>query len=441
MIPSSNERPLRHQLHLVAALTLALAPAAIACSDDGEGEGGDELGETAGTDTATDTGGETVDCSARPIAVPSARGEVEGVWDAERGRMVVFAGDQGPPVMCMSQTDFVAEVWAFHPDCDNFEQLEPGPGMSARGRYALALDAARGRALIHGGRFREGTSGTYTLHDDLWAFDLASDSWIELPSEGGPSARSNHVAVVAPEQDKLIIFGGNASDDGLAFIPLDDTWAFDLEAETWTQISTTNTPSARLFHAATVASDDTILVFGGGDENAFLGPFFRDLWALQLEADGQSGAWTLLDDGLSGPPGTTWPDLHYDDAGERLLLWSGHDDGQLGNVNTIWSWDIGGAGWAQLEAGDLHNAPANGFCDFPADFVDPDLDAPERRSAGAAVLTDQGELMIFGGKTDCGLINDVWSWSLSEQQWTERSPATVGEICLRAFAECQSMCF
>lgn len=431
MILSSNE----------LRITVLGSVLACACTDPSSGGESPDTGTT--NNETADTGeAETgeLDCSDRPIAVPSARGEIEGVWDAGRARMLVFAGDQGSPVMCMSQTEFVADVWAFHTDCDNFEALEPAPGMPARGRYALALDATRERALIHGGRYRAGISGTYTLFDDLWAFEFATDSWVQLASAGGPSPRSNHVAVVSGDQ--LVVFGGNASTDGLNFTPLADTWLFDLDAETWTELSTSSPPSARLFHSATVdPASGTILVFGGGDENAFLGPFFRDLWALELDPSGAAGTWTLLDSGTAGPPGTTWGDLSFDAANQRVLLWAGHDDGVLGNTNTMWSWPLDASGWTQLEVGDVPSAPANGFCDFPADFVVPDLDAPERRSAGASVVNDAGELLIFGGKTDCGLINDVWSWSLEDQQWTERSPATTGEICLRAAANCQTMCF
>lgn len=399
------------------------------------GEGDDELAgsESAGETAETGETGEPLDCSDRPIALPDARGEVEGVWDAERGRMLVFGGDRGTPVQCMSQTEFVAEVWAFHPDCDNFEALQPSPGMTARGRYALALDPSRARALIHGGRFRSGTSGSYTVYDDLWAFDFATDSWAPLPGPG-PSPRSNHVAAVVG--DRLIVHGGNASTDGLVFTPLADTWSFDLVGEQWSQLATTNDPSARLFHAA-AADGERVYVFGGGDENAFLGPFFADLWALEVE----SGAWTMLDAGGTGPAGTTWADLLIDEAGQRLLVWAGHDDTALGNNNTLWSWDLAGGAWTALELGDVQDAPANDFCDFPVDFVIPDLAAPERRSAGAATIDDQGRMLVFGGKTDCGLINDVWSWSLADQAWTERSAATTGEICPRAFASCQTMCF
>ena len=435
MTPCSID-PSRSLLTLFACT--ALACTTLACtpdskSDDELGSGSsDEVGESGGSDT------ETLDCSARPIDIPTPRADLEGVWDAERERMVFFAGDQGTPIMCMSQTDYTAEVWAFHTDCDNFERIEPGAGMPARGRYALAHDLAHGRALIHGGRTREGTSGPYTVFDDLWAYELATDTWTELAK--GPSPRSNHVAAIVG--NRLVVHGGNASSNGLVFDPLGDTWAFDLDAETWSQVTTSNDPPARLFHSATVGPDDaSLVVYGGGDENAFT-MFLHDMWVLQLAADGTSGAWTMLGQGASPPPGPSSADLVLDPARNRLVLWAGHEDNLLGNTNALWAYDLGGGSWSSLITGDLLTGASNGFCDFPADFVTPDLDSPERRSAGVAVLMDEGEtLLIFGGKTDCGLINDVWSLNLADHVWTERSPATGGEICLRAFANCQTMCF
>jgi len=170
--------------------------------------------------------------------------------------------------------------------------------------------------------------------------------------------------------------------------------------------------------------------------------FLHDMWVLQLAADGTSGAWTMLGQGASPPPGPSSADLVLDPARNRLVLWAGHEDNLLGNTNALWAYDLGGGSWSSLITGDLLTGASNGFCDFPADFVTPDLDSPERRSAGVAVLMDEGEtLLIFGGKTDCGLINDVWSLNLADHVWTERSPATGGEICLRAFANCQTMCF
>jgi hypothetical protein len=338
----------------------------------------------------------------------------------------------------MPEPDWVAETWAFHTDCDSFEQIAlDGDAPSPRSRHATVLDTTRSQMLVHGGRWREGSSGSYDLYDDLWALDLTTDTWSELDVSGGPDARVNHGMVVAGDQ--LLIYGGNTSTSGASYSPKGDLWSLDLDTLEWTELDENVDPGERLFHAMTVSEDGaTVYAYGGGDENAFLGPFFADLWALDVA----SGDWTELDDGgLGSPDGRIWPNLLHDGERGRLLLWAGHDDGNLGNTNQVWAWDLATADWSEAEKGDTFNNSAFGFCDFPSDFTEPDLDAPERRYAGAAALTGD-ELIVFGGKTDCGQVNDVWSWTLEGQSWTERSSATFGEICARTFAgECESLCF
>jgi hypothetical protein len=89
------------------------------------------------------------------------------------------------------------------------------------------------------------------------------------------------------------------------------------------------------------------------------------------------------------------------------------------------------------------NEPAFGFCDFPTNFTEPNLDAPDRRHAHLAALdTQRGEWVVFAGKTDCGIINDVWVYDLARDAWLLRQPSTVGEACNRGESPdmCVSMC-
>ena len=435
----------------IPTLVLAGSLAATACTDDATSpDAGEATGEPSSssgmdeTDDAPDEGdesgsgesGEQGQCTGGD-GRPSARTELEAIWDADRGRMVMFGGDEGTPVMCMNQTSFAADTWAYDPACDEFTLVDDGNGPSARGRYALGHDRAGQRMIVHGGRFRDGTSGDYTLFADTWILDLQTDTWTELGAQDGPSARTNHTAVVAGDQ--MLLFGGNASTDGAFFAPLGDLWSLDLASGQWAQVPTEGGPGARLFHAAAVSDDgSTMFVYGGGDENAFVGPFFADLWAYDIEA----GEWSVLDAGNGGPVPSIWGDLVYDGARRRLLLWGAHEDNQLGNNNKVWAFDLEASTWNLLVEGDVQRTEPNGFCDFPADFVEVDMSVPERRSAGAAVLTDADELMIFGGKTDCGIIDDVWTWSVTDATWTNLVRAKTGEICLRAFAEgCTTMCF
>ncbi len=396
------------------------------------------LDESGPSDTE-DSGTET-DCSERTYSVPSTRGEVGGVWDASNQRFVFFGGDEGTPVSCIPKPEFVDEVWAFHPDCDNFEQLTPsGTPPHARSRHAVTLDPSRGQMLVHGGRYRAEESGDYTLFEDLWALDLGTATWTNLAEGDGPTPRRTHTMVVAG--DTLLLYGGNTSTSSTGYVPSQQLWGYDLVDGGWTGLDGAGAPGGRIFHAASVSDDGTTMyIYGGADENALFGPFFGDLWAYDVA----SGDWTALHDGSGDAPDSRiWPNLVFDGANNRLILWAGHDDGSLGNTNQVWTFDLDEASWSSQEQGDTYNAPAYGFCDFPDDFVEPDFSAPERRYAGAAAIGET-ELFVFGGKTDCGQVNDLWTWALDGSGWTERSNATFGEICTRTFADpddCESLCF
>ena len=413
---------------------LVLSILGMGCGSDLEEKGPE------GSTSLDDTGSPQADCSSRSYTVPSTRGEAGGVWDEEKQRFVFFGGDEGTPISCIPKPEFVDEVWAFHTDCDNFERVETsGEGPSPRARHAIALDKKRNQMLVHGGRYREAESGAYTLYDELWALDLSTDAWSRL-STGGPAARVAHT--IAVSGDQLLMYGGNISTSSTSYWPSQELWSFDLSGdEGWTSLDPDAEAGKRHFHAGTISSDGkTMWVYGGGDENAYLGPFFGDLWALDVD----TLIWTEIHDGVSSAPAARiWPNLVFDEVGNRLLLWAGHDDESLGNTNQMWSYDLTDNTWTELEQGDAYSNPALGFCNFPADFTEPDMQAPERRYAGAAAINDES-LIIFGGKTDCGQVNDLWTWDLEDQSWTERSDATSGEICARTFNDpegCDSLCF
>ena len=382
-----------------------------------------------------DSGLSAVDCTDADYAtVPPAAGEISGAWDPDSDRFVVYGGNMGIPENCsFSATDFTGEAYAWNSDCGDFERLADAP--SPRGRYAAATDG-EGRWILHGGRMREGDSGNYTLFEEVWAYTFATDTWELLAEDGGPGKRTSHVAAVA--DGKFIVYGGNSSANGGSYTVHKDVWAFDLATNTWEEIEYSGNPKNRLFAGADISADGTRLyVYGGGDENAFFGPFLGDLRVFNLE----TSDWSKLHDGTGDAPvDRIGAELIVDDARNRLLMFGGHDSGELGNTNQLWAFDLSSKTWTEVHTGDVFANPAEGVCDFPSDFTTPDFDSPERRYLFASAKTDDDRLVIFGGKTDCGVVNDIWTLDLTTDTWTEESTATEGEICLRAFAECESLC-
>lgn len=422
--------------------TLSLLAFSLAACSDEASPVRDAAADVSG-DVTADVAGDVTPPGDGPTCQPSReqpapRGDATGVVDPTTGRLYVFGGDTGPVVQCIPAPSFSAETWRYEPSCDRWDLLSTPTAPSARSRAAWALDARRRRMIVFGGRFREGTSGAYTLYRDVWAFDLAAERWEELsPTGEAPAARSNAAAVYDPEADAFVVFGGNTSTSGLTFTPRNDTWALDLATNTWRRVATTGAaPTARLFHSAALVGRG-LWVYGGGGANAFMGPFYSDLWRLDLA----TSAWSRVT--LSGETAALGGRISAAllPAGDGAALVGGHDDGALGNRNDVLA--LSAAGEVSVaRAGDELNRPGAGFCDFPADFATTDVDAPERRSAFVAALDPaRNRVIVFGGKTDCGSAGDVWSLDLTARAWRPLRGAIEGLSCQRSGREnCRSLC-
>ncbi|GAB4206452.1 MAG: hypothetical protein OHK0013_23160 [Sandaracinaceae bacterium] len=415
----------------IPLLALALAPMALAGCPTDPAPGNDA--DMADVPTLPDAA--MVDCSGRPSAAPDPRGELSGVLDRARGRIVVYGGNTAAPVMCMPMYNLVDEMWAFHLDCNSWERLDATGGPGVRARHGVALDTERNRMILFGGRLREsGGFGSYVNFNDIWAYDLEADTWSELATNGGPPpARSSPALQYDAARDRVILFGGNSSTSGLTLTGMGDTWSFDLASGTWTEITSAG-PSPRLFHASAVAGD-RMYVFGGTPD--FDGPFLNDLWALDLTTDTWSEVTTTGD-----VPDTRFgAEMVYDAAGNRIFLLFGHDDTALGNRNDVYALDLATATWSQVRPGDTYGGVPGGMCMFPADFTTPEEGAPERRYSFVAAGGDT-RAYVFGGKTDCGNVNDVVAFEYGDGTWTSLRPTTGGEACNRSGRiGCTTLCY
>ncbi len=106
--------------------------------------------------------------------------------------------------------------------------------------------------------------------------------WKKITPARGPAAREDHTWTVDADSHYAYLFGGR--DGGKTF---DDLWRYDLETDTWKKLSPRGKgPSARFGHSAVWADGFGVVVFAG-QRGA---DFFGDLWAF----DPTEGKWTLL---------------------------------------------------------------------------------------------------------------------------------------------------
>jgi hypothetical protein len=445
---------------LVALTTVFLA----ACGGSGattvDGTGG-APGNGATTSASTGGGGAGGMTSASPSAKPACengnpvtggspdpRADTAGTLSADGRSFVLFGGDTALPVCGQTpKRAHVGDTWLLDTTCGGWTEVSAMGGPSARARHAMALDANRSRALLFGGRTRVGSSGPYTLFNDLWAFDFTTKAWTELPTTGsGPSARANSAMAVAG--DRLLVFGGSTDTSGLTFTPTNDTYALELTTGAWTKLATIGgPPPARLFHSFAVdPSGAYAYVYSGGDKNAFTGPFLTDLWTLEIGKAAWSKSTTSKGDtdgagrikfGLSARAG---------EAGKAPVLFAfgGHDDGALGNRNDVITTDTGAASpaWSSVRVGDVLAKMPSGACNFPVDFTTQDPASPERRSAFAFGASPSGASFVVAfGDSDCGRMSDAWWFDSVAGTWTAIRSTLPGITCLRTGStSCTSLC-
>lgn len=414
-------------------------PADAGAADGGASDDGGAAADAGGT-SPVDAGGSKCDPTANEG--PSPRGEAVGGMIG--GRFLVLYGDDGVPQNCNPALSPTKDAFVFDP-CTSWAPLK-GNLPPPRARAASAVDGQGGYLYVYGGRYREGSSGSYTVRKDLWRYNANDDTWLQL-SATGPDGRSNTALGFRASDGTLWLFGGNASNSGLSFAALGDTWRYTPSSGVWEEMKTKGAkPSARLFHAGAVTGDDKyFVVMGGGGNNAWTGPFYNDTYRLDLE----TLVWTKLETTGPKPMGRIKHGLIGVPGEKRLLLFGGHDDGAVGNRNDMWWLDVETGAWERIYKGDLGangdptvvNKPSIEFCKFPPDFMLVDKKSPERREAflwNFDIVT--GKIWMFGGKGDCGPLRDVWTLDPKTLTWAVVEDTTDGWSCERWISPCSSLC-
>ena len=301
------------------------------------------------------------------------------------------------------------------------ERADVAAGPSAREDHTWTIDDEGTTAYVFGGRVAGGQS------DELWAFDLATDSWtVRQPSGDVPPARFGHTAVWVPGSG-LVIWSGQA---GASFFA--DVWAYDPSANTWTQLPSSGAePAARYGSCASLGPDGELWISHGFTADSGR---FADTRSYNFS----TGSWTDRTPAGGVPVERCLHDCFWSQNGQ-LILYGGQTTG-VAALGDIWAYDVATGAWAmgadpEAPARQLYALAADGAGGtvfgggsrdrgFLADMwtIDPQtlalapLEAgqgPTPRS-GAALIRDPAgsRLVLFGGTNDDGALADLWEFGL-----------------------------
>lgn len=231
--------------------------------------------------------------------------------DGRRGHTAIYDGARDRVVIFGGETDsgFLDDVWAFDLASETWTEIDAS-GSKPTKRYGLGavLDASRNRMLISHGF---SASGRF---DDTWAFDLVANQWTELPTGNAfPQARCLHDWLLDAEGTTAYLFGGCSS--GVGPCPRGDLWAFDLSTQTWSEVSDGTKPSDRSNVRMTQSpTDGRVVLIGGVDTSAR-----SDVWTF----DPQTSAWTSHAATGETPPPRWSHAMVTDERTGRVLVYGG----------------------------------------------------------------------------------------------------------------------
>ncbi len=289
-----------------------------------------------------------------PAGSPVEREAHSAVYDEAHNRMIIFGGRSLTGSLndawILSNADGLGGSPSWIP-------LTPGVGPSPRAFHSAVYDSANNRMIVFGG---EPSSNDVWVLSNANGLGGTPAAWTQLSPTGAiPNRRLGHSAVYDAANNKMIIFGGEMS-LGVFSAILDDIWVLSNAnglggTPTWTQVSPVSpagAPMGREMHSAVYdAAHNRMVVFGGFASNYMLA---QDVWVLS-NANGLGGApaWTQLSP--TGAIPSLSRDLHsavYDTSTNKMTVFGGIANFMF--VNDVWVLSnangLGGTpAWTQLQ--------------------------------------------------------------------------------------------
>jgi uncharacterized delta-60 repeat protein len=136
-----------------------------------------------------------------PLHAPSPRKQIQYgmTYDSIRQRIVLFGGCIGNPSTCYGDT------WEY--DGADWTQINTSVSPAARGVHSMVFDAARGKTVLFSGyRYPSTPSSANALHD-MWEYD--GQNWTQV-NIALPPPRGWSMITYDNNRSKIILFGGIA---------------------------------------------------------------------------------------------------------------------------------------------------------------------------------------------------------------------------------------
>eukprot|EP01096_Ripella_sp_DP13-Kostka_P009561 TRINITY_DN3677_c0_g1_i1.p1 TRINITY_DN3677_c0_g1~~TRINITY_DN3677_c0_g1_i1.p1 ORF type:complete len:370 (-),score=160.16 TRINITY_DN3677_c0_g1_i1:25-1110(-) len=187
-----------------------------------------------------------------------------------------------------------------------------------------------------------------------------------------------------------------------------------VEAQQWKQLTAQNPPAARMDHDVSVMFDKTLVLFAGWSGS---GLFLNDTWTLDVSPL------------LSGSGSSSWSQVNAKLLPANMTR-ADHTLSILQpNSNPILMSFAGGRFPSDTRTNDILTLSSN--LQWNDLSVQQTLPPPRMGHSTVIVNADTPStsfLVAFGGSTNLGTVNDLWSFDIASSQWTQHKPSSTKEL-------------
>lgn len=327
---------------------------------------------------------------------PALRQYAAAVYDPVNQRMIMFGGWNGSAM---------GDLWSLSltRGSESWAPLSPaGTPPAARYFHNLVYDGVRNRALLFAG-----SSGPH--RNDVWALSLTlgSETWTQVLGAGvAPSVRYGAQAVVDAPRDRMVVYGGDTSSGAAS----SQVFALSLApgSETWTPIAPATpfgVPAARFLapHCYSPTRQAMVVASGYSGGHGFL----SDTWLLDLNG---VVTWNRVAQDPTSGLGRVDGAAAFDPVRDRVAMFGG-----LGSGGTVQN------SLAFLATGAV---PAWSIPASPSAAEETPIGRWGACMAFDTRKTPNGRVVLFGGGNTGTRYNDVW-WidpAASTPAWKRMAP-------------------
>jgi N-acetylneuraminic acid mutarotase len=271
-------------------------------------------------------------------------------YDARAERLVAWFSYATPETCEPTFPASIAETWAFDWRTGEWEDRQPSaspPAGLLQGGAQIVYDERAGKVILFGGLdldklgalFEDGVPVTNEelFSNRTWAYDYDANAWTDLEASNAPPGRNSHMLVYDSGTQRVFLFGGGDLDQDFH-----DTWAYDSESNAWTELAPPTHPDGRAYAAmAYDAAARKVATFGGVDY--FESPFPAETWLY----DPAVNDWSRADPAASPSP-RGWGAMAYSAKANAVVMYGGgptRDDA----TDETWLFRTAPAAWRQVE--------------------------------------------------------------------------------------------